>query len=145
MPQKALSKLPLCLKKLDQTSRIGAELVQAVRWEPPYRRRTEGIFATALSNSHQTWLPASRSEDVLKSGQLTMTIKTIVVPLEVEYLEQVAKDRGVSRTKLVRVVMQKVVRDKLVSKILGDDDPANAEPPPRRYRRFRNRARGVAA
>ena len=36
-----------------------------------------------------------------------------VVPLEVDYLERTAKDRGISRTKLVRVVMEKVVRDNL--------------------------------
>jgi hypothetical protein len=68
-----------------------------------------------------------------------VTIKNIVVPLEVEYLEKAAKERGISRTRLVRVVMEKVVRDELVSKIIGDDDLVNAEPAPQKYRRFRNR------
>ena len=51
-----------------------------------------------------------------------MTIKNVVIPLEVEYLQAVAKERGISRTKLVRAVMQKVVRDELVPQILDDDD-----------------------
>ena len=65
-----------------------------------------------------------------------MTIKNVVIPLEVEYLEGVAKERGISRTRLVRVVMQKVVRDELVPKILNDDDDLT-EPHQPRYRRFR--------
>ena len=69
-----------------------------------------------------------------------MTIKNIVIPLEVEYLEKAAKERGISRTKLVRVVMERVVRNELIPKILGDDEPAVAEPPQQRYRRFRTRA-----
>lgn len=68
-----------------------------------------------------------------------MTVKSIVVPLEVEYLQQAAKERGISRTKLVRIVMEKVVRDELVSTIITDDDLANVEPPPQKYRRFRDR------
>ena len=68
-----------------------------------------------------------------------MTIKSIVVPLEVEYLQQAAKERGISRTRLVRIVMEKVVRDELVSKIISDDDLANVEPPTQKYRRFQNR------
>ena len=43
-----------------------------------------------------------------------MAIKNVVVSLEVEYLEAAAKERGVSRTKLVRAVMQKVIRDQLL-------------------------------
>ena len=66
-----------------------------------------------------------------------MTIKSVVVPLEVEYLQAAARERGISRTKLVRIVMEKVVRDELVSKILSDDDLV-AEPAQQRYRRFRN-------
>ena len=34
-----------------------------------------------------------------------MAIKNVVIPLEVEYLQAAAKERGVSRTKLVRAVM----------------------------------------
>jgi hypothetical protein len=69
-----------------------------------------------------------------------MAIKNIVVPLEDEYLEKAAKERGISRSKLVRFVMEKVVNDELVPAILGDDDLSNVEPPPQKYRRFRNRA-----
>ncbi len=69
-----------------------------------------------------------------------MTIKNIVIPLEIEYLQKAAKERGISRSKLVRVLMEKVVRDELVPKILNDDDLAHAEAPPQqRYRRFRDR------
>jgi hypothetical protein len=68
-----------------------------------------------------------------------MTVKNIVIPLEVEYLQRAAKERGISRSKLVRIVMQKVVRDELVPNILGEDSLANIEPTPQRYRRFRDR------
>ncbi|WP_271596993.1 hypothetical protein [Bradyrhizobium sp. CCBAU 45384] len=69
-----------------------------------------------------------------------MAIKNIVVPLEVEYLQKAAKERGISRSKLVRVVMEKVVNDELVAEILGESDLSNFEPPLQRYRRFRDRA-----
>jgi hypothetical protein len=68
-----------------------------------------------------------------------MTVKNIVIELEVEYLQRVAKERGVSRTKLVRLLMQKVIRDELAQNILGGDDLSGAEPSPQKYRRFRNR------
>jgi hypothetical protein len=67
-----------------------------------------------------------------------MTVKNVVVPLEIEYLQEAAKVRGISRTKLVRVVMEKVVRDELVPKILDDEDLLHADPPRQRYRRFRD-------
>lgn len=67
-----------------------------------------------------------------------MTIKSVVVPLEVEYLEDAAKRRGVSRTKLVQLVMERVVRDKLVSTILGEDSLKAEKLPPQRYRRFKS-------
>ena len=51
-----------------------------------------------------------------------MAIKNVVIPLEVEYLQAAAKERGISRTKLVRLLMQKVVRDELVPQLLDDDD-----------------------
>ena len=69
-----------------------------------------------------------------------MTIKNIVIPFESEYLEKAAKQRGISRSKLVRYVMEKVVNDELVPEILGEDDLSNVEAPAQRYRRFRNRA-----
>ena len=67
-----------------------------------------------------------------------MTVKNIVIPLEIEYLQVAAKERGISRTRLVRVVMEKVVRDELVPKILDDHDLSYAEPPRQKYRRFRD-------
>lgn len=67
-----------------------------------------------------------------------MAIKNVVIPLEVEYLQAAAKERGISRTKLVRVVMQKVIRDELVPQLLDDDDLT--EPLQPRYRRFQNSA-----
>jgi hypothetical protein len=65
-----------------------------------------------------------------------MAIKNIVIPLEVEYLQTAAKERGISRTKLVRVVMQKVIREELVPHLLDDND-LSEEPAQPRYRRFR--------
>jgi hypothetical protein len=68
-----------------------------------------------------------------------MTIKNVVIPLEIEYLQDAAKKRGISRTKLVQVVMEKVVRDELVLEILDDDDQARTEPRRPKYRRFPGR------
>ena len=66
-----------------------------------------------------------------------MAIKNVVLSLEVEYLQQAARERGISRTKLVQTVMDKVVRDQLVATIVDDDDLASAKQPTQRYRRFR--------
>ena len=49
-----------------------------------------------------------------------MAIKNVVIPLEVEYLQAAARERGISRTKLVRVVMQKVIREELVPQLLDE-------------------------
>jgi hypothetical protein len=62
-----------------------------------------------------------------------VAIKNIVIPLEVEYLQKAAKERGISRSKLVRFVMEKVVNDDLVPAILGNDDLSNVEPSPQKY------------
>jgi len=67
-----------------------------------------------------------------------MTIKNIVIPLEIEYLQQAAKHRGVSRTKLVRLLMERVVKDELVPLILGNERLQEQEERQERYRRFRN-------
>ncbi|WP_128944495.1 hypothetical protein [Bradyrhizobium zhanjiangense] len=69
-----------------------------------------------------------------------MAIKNVVIPLDDEYLQQAAKERGISRSKLVRFVMEKVVSDELVPAILGEGDLSNVEPPPQKYRRFRHPA-----
>lgn len=50
-----------------------------------------------------------------------MAAKNIVIPLQTEYLEEAAKARGISRTQLVRILMEKVVSDRLVSSIIGDE------------------------
>jgi hypothetical protein len=71
-----------------------------------------------------------------------MTVKSVVVSLEIEYLQEAAKKRGISRTKLVQVVMEKVVKDKLVRTILDDDDQLHVGPRQPKYRRFRDVAAG---
>jgi hypothetical protein len=65
-----------------------------------------------------------------------LTKKYATIHLEAEYLQQIAKERGISRTRLVQVVMEKVVSDALVLDIL-DEDEIRPEPPQPRYRRFR--------
>jgi hypothetical protein len=69
-----------------------------------------------------------------------MTIKNVVIQLEIKYLQDEAKRLGISRTKLVRIVMEKIVRNELVPEILNDDDPVLKGPPSPKYRRFRARA-----
>jgi len=64
-----------------------------------------------------------------------MAVKNVVVPLPVEYLQGAAKELGISRTKLVRVLMEKIVRDELVLDILDGNDLDEVRQP--RYRRFR--------
>ena len=63
-----------------------------------------------------------------------MPIKSIVIPLETEYLQAEAKARGVSRTMLAKLVMEKVIERKLVAEIVG----TQPIPVPKqvRYRRF---------
>jgi hypothetical protein len=64
-----------------------------------------------------------------------LTIKYTTIPLEeTEYLQQAAKKLVISRTRLVQVVMEKVVSDELVRDLLGDE--SQAKPPQPRYRRF---------
>jgi hypothetical protein len=57
---------------------------------------------------------------VIKIMGDVMTIKNVVIQLETEYLQETAREYGISRTKLVQVVIENVVRDKLVSKILDN-------------------------
>jgi hypothetical protein len=64
-----------------------------------------------------------------------MAVKNVVIQLEVDYLQAAARERGISRTKLVRAVMQKVIREELIPQLLNDDDLT--EPLQPRYRRFR--------
>ena len=65
-----------------------------------------------------------------------MTIKNVVIPLETAYLEDEAKRLGVSRTKFVRVVMEKIVRDELVPEFLDGEAQAISELQTPKYRRF---------
>jgi hypothetical protein len=95
---------------------------------------------TCRSANESKWNKAQRH-----TGGHIVTIKNIVIPLEVEYLQEAAEERGISRSKLVRFVMEKVVNDELVSSILGEDDLSNVEPPPQKYRRFQNRKASVLA
>jgi hypothetical protein len=74
-------------------------------------------------------------------GSDAVTVKNIVIPLETEYLQQAAKQRGISRTRLVKLVMEKVVEQQLVAGILEDDDQPFDEPRRSRYRRFPERHR----
>jgi len=102
----------------------------------PMKRRTQGIVCHRANSFSPNLTASKRCQECRR--EYVMTIKSIVVPLEIEYLQEAAKERGISRTKLVRIVMEKVVRDELVSKIITDDDLANVEPHTQRYRRFRN-------
>lgn len=63
-----------------------------------------------------------------------MQAKNIVIPLETEYLDEAAKARGISRTSLVRILMEKVICDRLVSGLIGDD--RIVRPQTKKYRRF---------
>jgi hypothetical protein len=58
------------------------------------------------------------------------------VPLDTEYLEEAAKVRGISRTRLVKVVMDKVIADRLVPVVLDDGDQKMSVPKPVKYRRY---------
>ena len=90
------------------------------------------------ANSRQTlW---SRTRTTERPGGCHLTIKYTTIPLdETEYLQQAAKKLGISRTRLVQVLMEKVVSDELVLDILGNEN--QAKPPQPRYRRFRKDSR----
>jgi hypothetical protein len=83
-----------------------------------------GTIAHLLSNSYQISC-AVEAQRKAHSG-CVMTVKNIVVELEVEYLQKAAKARGVSRAKLVRLLMKKVIAEQLVSDILGNTNLADA-------------------
>jgi hypothetical protein len=87
-----------------------------------------------ITNSHPIHPSVKREQE-----EANMTVKNVVVSLEIEYLQEAAKKRGISRTKLVQVVMEKVVNEKLVRAILEDDDQQRHERRQPRYRRFRDR------
>jgi hypothetical protein len=62
--------------------------------------------------------------------------KHVGVELPVEYLEQAAKQRGITRTHLVRLLMEAIIERELVPSILGTEKlpPPNQE---NKYRRFK--------
>lgn len=64
-----------------------------------------------------------------------MSLKSVVVTVESEYLQQVAAQRGISRTRLLRLLMEKIVRDELAAEIVTETDVVADVSPPR-YRRF---------
>ena len=70
-----------------------------------------------------------------------MALKNVVIPLETEYLQAAAKARGVSKTKLVRVMLNKIIDEHLVPTIVGEGSLVDAEPPVIQYRRFKKGAR----
>lgn len=63
-----------------------------------------------------------------------MAIKNIVIPLPTEYLDAAAKLRGVSRTMLARLVMERVIERRIIDDIIGPDAISITKKP--RYRRF---------
>jgi hypothetical protein len=68
-----------------------------------------------------------------------MPIRSIVVQLEIKYLQDEAKRLRVSRTKLVRVVMEKILRDELVPDILSGEEQFLNTPRTQNYRRLPER------
>lgn len=62
------------------------------------------------------------------------TIKNVTIPIDAEYLNEVARERGVSRTRLVKVVMDCVIERRMVGEIIGPGPIAS--PATARYRRF---------
>jgi hypothetical protein len=67
-----------------------------------------------------------------------MTFKYVSIWLESQYLEDEARRLGITRTKLVRATMQKIIRKELVPRILNKNDPELNEKR-RNYRRFPER------
>jgi hypothetical protein len=62
-----------------------------------------------------------------------MTNRYLVLTLDDAYLNRAAKVRQLPRTRLVQMVMERVIKDELVLSILKDDDqPYPKRPPPRR-------------
>lgn len=62
-------------------------------------------------------------------------VRSVVVTVESEYLQRVAKQRGITRTRLLRLLVEKVVRDERAAEIVTEAD-VTADVSPPRYRRF---------
>jgi hypothetical protein len=69
--------------------------------------------------------------------------KNIVLELATEYLQEAADLRGISRTKLALIVMERVISDRLVLSILKDNDARMVLAPVIKYRRFKPRKKRV--
>lgn len=72
---------------------------------------------------------------ILLTGD-SVPIKNVVIPIETEYLEEAARVRRISRTRLVQIVMEKIVTDQLVTSVLDDCDREHIVERKPRYRRF---------
>lgn len=75
---------------------------------------------------------------ILLTGD-SVPIKNVVIPIETEYLEEAARVRRISRTRLVQIVMEKIVTEQLVTSVLNDDDREHTIESKPRYRRFQPR------
>lgn len=64
-----------------------------------------------------------------------MVVKTVTLTVESDYLQAVAKQRGISRNRLVRILIEKIVRDRLIEELVtAADVTADVRQP--HYRRF---------
>lgn len=61
---------------------------------------------------------------------------TLTLTVRNDYLQQVANQLGISRTRLARLLMEKIIREKLAAKIITEAD-VTADVPAPRYRRFK--------
>lgn len=50
-----------------------------------------------------------------------MPLKLITIPLDDSYLNEMAKARGISRTMLTRLIMERVIEGKLIPDLMGSD------------------------
>lgn len=65
-----------------------------------------------------------------------MSLKSVVVTVESEYLQQVAKLRGISRTRLIQMLVEKIVREERAAEIVTAADVAAVALHLPYYRRF---------
>ena len=129
-----------CYESSRTFPRFYARMLLIRRWML-HCRRIQGVRATRLSNSQQTcWSPQDRA-GVIGAIRWQSQSRVSLFLWKLSICRTRPGDRGISRSKLVRVIMEKVVRDKLVPMILDDDDLV--EPRQQRYRRFRDSSKGL--
>lgn len=63
-------------------------------------------------------------------------IVNLMITIETEHLKQVAKLRGISRTRLVQLMMEKIVREERAAEIVTEADVAAVARHQSHYRRF---------